>query len=713
MPLPHPSGIIILVIPHFKGTSVLDSSPGELGIPPSVDPGLLAPSPPAFAQNLTLGSRGGGMSSARKGLKHTDGKDSCGLGLEVSSGGPGCDSVWAGAEAPGGRVLTWCRARRMGAYYSEMCGMDPPGLGLRGDGAGLIPGVEGRIPGLRFSLSLGEKIRKMRSGLGVMAAVEVWVLEQHLGGAGDWDVAGGAGVGGEERDGWSLPREIHPQLALHSHFKCLMLRASPLVPKSLLPRPLGESTMLGFSSARAGRAPAVEELSLEQQPDMNQVGGEESGGWCGRVRVRVKVGVGTMVEGKQGLRLGSWRRSLTCPRCRSHLRTLTASGGPHTYPSPLPLRPPGGCKRACGIGKSQHEASHLVSCGLDYMPLSYELYVRHGGWGGVVMQGHTAGASLTGRDLGLQGARRVLWGLWQSDEGVTRSGSWVDRIRRGWRGVAGRAQPVGPRPPAAQSGALGSPVTSGPQLCAKPPIPGFSPSKRGNKDPTGRGAAEQRWGTVQSFVIQAGPLTSGSSSSISQQLPLPGFLSLSRSLGSGLCLARAGTPVVWGVGGGGGSAAEGWAAGEGWHRGLRTHLRESGGEAATWGILRCLKGSDEFREVGEFQRCLGVPGIPENPRNGGSRDFERAIGVLWNKIISVLGSEGGPGGFSQGVSLGRCSGRGGSHWASWWRQVFLGLGEGDLTKSGRQPTWEEKGKYWGGPSIRPSALTLPSLPAFP
>lgn len=30
----------------------------------------------------------------------------------------------------------------------------------------------------------------------------------------------------------------------------------------------------------------------------------------------------------------------------------------------------------------------------------------------------------------------------------------------------------------------------------------------------------------------------------------------------------------------------------------------------------------------------------------GSRDFERAIGVLWNKIISVLGSRGRPWGGS-------------------------------------------------------------------
>lgn len=54
-------------------------------------------------------------------------------------------------------------------------------------------------------MSLGEKMKKDEGQwLRFMAAVEVWVLEQHLGGAGDWDVAGGAGLSCGEVRGQGL-----------------------------------------------------------------------------------------------------------------------------------------------------------------------------------------------------------------------------------------------------------------------------------------------------------------------------------------------------------------------------------------------------------------------------------------------------------------------------------------------------------------------------
>ncbi|KAB1251273.1 hypothetical protein Cadr_000031146 [Camelus dromedarius] len=308
MPLPHPSGIIMMVVQDFKRPSVLDSSPGELGIPASVDPCLLAP-------DLTLGGRGGGMSSARVGLKHTD-------GLSGERGFWEQELGWVRAGSP---MSSW------GSGSHLVPGM-PHGSLLQTRwrwGPGLIPGVEvegKNSQGLRFSLSLGEKIKK--------------------------DEVRGLGVGATSRCSWGLG---------------------------------------------CGRGSRVE------------VGGEESGGWSGRVRVRVIVGVGTDGRRKAGAEVGvmdggaGWglRRSLTCPRCRSHLRTLTGMSlgwSPHLSQTPptlrvpdlglLLLKPPGGCKRACGIGKREGGGAvgrrlTVSAVGLDYMPLSFLISMcHHGGWAG-------------------------------------------------------------------------------------------------------------------------------------------------------------------------------------------------------------------------------------------------------------------------------------------------------------------------------------------
>lgn len=82
----------------------------------------------------------------------------------------------------------------------------------------------------------------------------------------------------------------------------------------------------------------------------------------------------------------------------------------------------------------------------------------------------------------------------------------------------------------------------------------------------------------------------------------------------------------------------------------------------------------------------------------GSRDFERAIGVLWNKIISVLGSRGRPWGVLTGGEFGKAA-QGGEVYTEHLggARSFLGaLGEGDFDEDleGSRP-WEEKGKYWG------------------